>query len=184
MKCVYLKAIGDVLDDDLSAIQRSLEQRIGLRTTNLDSLPDPEFAWDPRRRQYSSTEIIRQMVAHAPREGKLLGITERDLFIPMLTFVFGQAQLNGQLALVSLARLRQGFYGLPEDRPVFLERAVKEIAHEVGHAFGLVHCPDRNCPMSLSTDIRQVDAKGAQYCAACAALLREGGAYPSDSGMA
>jgi archaemetzincin len=182
VKCVYLRAIGEVADDDLSAIEAAIEQCIGFRPTRLDPLPDPAFAWDPRRGQYSSTAIMRQLLASGVPDGKLVGITERDIYIPMLTFVFGQAQLNGQLALVSLARLRQSFYGLPEDRAVFLERAAKEFAHELGHTFGLLHCSDRRCPMSLSADIRQVDAKGATYCAACTALLREGESYPPVSG--
>ena len=102
---------------------------------------------------------------------KLLAVTERDLFIPVLTFVFGQAQLGGRAAVVSLARLRQEFYGLAPNREVFLERALKEALHETGHMFGLVHCADRSCAMSLATNVRQIDMKRAAFCARCAARL-------------
>ena len=91
----------------------------------------------------------------------------------MLTFIFGQAQLGGRLALVSLARLRQEFYGLPSDRELLRERALKESLHELGHTFGLLHCREAACTMSLATGIRQLDAKGGGYCAGCAALLHE-----------
>ena len=109
---------------------------------------------------------------------KLLAITERDLFIPVLTFVYGHAQLGGRVAAISLARLRQEFYGLPANQPVFLERALKEALHETGHTFGLVHCADRECAMSLATNIRQIDLKRAAFCAsarpACLELLHLG----------
>ena len=105
----------------------------------------------------------------------MLGVTEVDLFIPMLSYIFGQAQLGGRAAIISTARLRQEFYDLPADGAILVERARKEALHELGHTFGLVHCEDRGCAMSLSTNIRQVDLKNPSYCGACRALLREGG---------
>jgi len=101
--------------------------------------------------------------------------------VPMLTFVFGQAQLGGRVAIVSLARLRQEFYGLPADPILVRERAVKEALHEMGHAFGLVHCVDPLCAMSLSTQVEQVDAKLPDVCPSCRTLLREGGPTWDDS---
>ncbi len=161
------------MEEDLAAIESAAAKLLGVETRRLAPLPDPVYALDPRRRQYSAVDVMRAFALAAPAgESKVLGITERDLFIPMLTFVFGQAQLNGRLALVSLARLRQEFYGMPEDRTVLLRRALKEVAHELGHTAGLAHCPDRQCSMSLSTDIAQVDGKGAGYCASCGALIR------------
>ena len=104
---------------------------------------------------------------------KMLVLTEADLFIPMLSFVYGQAQLGGTAAIVSLARLHQRFYGLPENRPLLFVRVRKEALHELGHAYGLTHCEDRLCTMSLSTGIQQLDMKGAGFCDGCAVLLRE-----------
>jgi archaemetzincin len=103
---------------------------------------------------------------------KALALTSRDLFIPVLTFVYGQAQLDGKLGVVSTARLDQQFYALPPDRGVLLRRAETEAMHEAGHMFGLIHCADRSCAMSLSTSVRQIDQKKAAYCAACAAFVR------------
>lgn len=156
------------MEDDISAIERGIASFLGFETRRLEPLADPAYAFDPRRRQYSSVEVMRALGATAPQDNsKVIGITERDLFIPVLTFVFGQAQLGGRLAVVSLARLRQEFYGLPPDQTVLLSRALKETAHELGHTLGLAHCPDRFCAMSVSTDIRQVDGKRAEYCGGC-----------------
>jgi archaemetzincin len=91
----------------------------------------------------------------------------------MLSFVFGQAQVGGAAALVSVARLRQEFYGIPANDRLTIARAIKECVHETGHTFGLTHCPDTGCPMSLSNTIRQVDDKGDELCGNCSIRLEE-----------
>jgi archaemetzincin len=161
------------MDPDLSAIEAGVAGALGVDTRRLEAMPEPGYAFDARRGQYSSVEVMKMFAGAAPPgEGKVIGITERDLFIPMLTFVFGQAQLGGRFAVVSLARLRQEFYGMPADPELFLGRATKEVVHELGHTLGLAHCAEKTCAMSLSTDIRQVDGKTAAYCGACASVAR------------
>jgi archaemetzincin len=86
----------------------------------------------------------------------------------MLTFVYGQAQLGGRAAIVSLARLRQEYYRLPANPALLQARARKEAVHETGHLFGLVHCEADACAMRLSTTVRQIDLKSELLCAACA----------------
>ena len=56
---------------------------------------------------------------------RLLGVTERDLYIPILTFVFGEAQI-GSSAIVYYHRLTQEFYGLPSDLDLFANRLLIE----------------------------------------------------------
>ena len=161
------------MEEEISAIEMGAARFLDAEIRRLEPLPEPGHAFDARRGQYSSVEVMRSFVASIPPgDGKVIGICDRDLFIPMLTFVFGQAQLGGRSAVVSLARLRQEFYGLPPDESVLIGRAVKEVVHELGHTYGLVHCPDRLCSMSVSTDVRQVDAKRAELCVSCAAVLR------------
>lgn len=137
-------------------------------------LPDVDFAYDARRGQYRSADVLEMAGRLCPRDAwKLLAITGRDLFVPVLTFVFGQAQLGGRVGVVSLARLRQEFYGLEPNPEILLERTAKEVLHESGHLFGLVHCPDAACAMALATNVRQIDGKQAAWCAGCMARLRQ-----------
>ena len=85
----------------------------------------------------------------------------------MLTFVFGEAQLDGNCAVVSTARLHEEFYGLPPRADLLRERLVKEAAHELGHTFGLRHCADWRCVMTSSHAVERLDVKDAEFCAAC-----------------
>lgn len=174
MSFLSLRAVGIVPAEELGQLADELRHEFQGEVQTLEPLNNPSFAWDPSRRQYNSALILRELVRTCPPDAhRLLGITEFDLFIPMLSFVFGQAQLSGRVALISFARLRQEFYGIAPAASVFEERARKEALHELGHTFSLTHCPDRGCPMSLSTGIAQVDDKGSRYCGSCAAQLRE-----------
>lgn len=123
----------------------------------------PVEAYDPKRKQWSSSRILSWLVGAAP-DGKVLGVTDVDLFIPVLTFVFGEAQVGGRAAVVSTARL--GEPGLPDSRLV-QERLAKESVHELGHVFGLIHCHTPGCVMGRSASLRDVDRKKSVLCPAC-----------------
>jgi archaemetzincin len=169
----YVGATSDVAPDDAVIVAARAEAVFGgpVRQLNLGSV---EFAFDAARGQYASIPILEMLLRCCPDDGyKLLAVTGRDLFIPVLTFVFGHAQLGGRAGVVSLARLRQEFYGLPPDDAIFRQRTEKEVLHEGGHMFGLVHCAERRCAMSLATSVRQIDMKDNAFCPPCAARLRK-----------
>jgi len=152
------------------AVAEGLEAALPL-TVELATLPVAlEKVFDEERGQYHSTPMLDLLVEIAgPRDGeRIMGITEDDLFIPILTFVFGEAQVGGPGAVFSVARLRPTFYGLPDDPSLLIQRAVKEAIHEVGHTFGLLHCRNPECAMRASTNAGEVDLKPASLCSECA----------------
>ncbi len=128
---------------------------------------DPAPFYDPMRRQYESTRIVGFLAKKFgdPQE-KVLGVAEVDLFIPILTFVFGEAELNGRAAVVSTARLA-GHEGVPVEPSLLAARLVKECVHELGHTFGLIHCRAAGCAMARSASLRDVDAKTGRLCPEC-----------------
>ena len=128
---------------------------------------DIGFALDVCRQQYYSTAILQRLERAGDPDARVLGVTACDLFVPVLTFVFGEAQLDGNCAVVSSARLSDEFYGLPGSEALFRERLVKEAAHELGHTFGLRHCSDWRCVMASSHAVERLDVKGADFCRAC-----------------
>ena len=122
MKPLYVGATADTDREALTAAREFLSAQFGLPVRETE-LPGVDFAFDPRRNQYGSSAVLDMLARLCPPDAaKLVGLTERDLFIPVLTFVFGHAQLQGRVAVVSLARLRQEFYGLEPNRDIFLDR--------------------------------------------------------------
>jgi archaemetzincin len=165
---LYLVAIGSVPAKALDWIEDTTAEWFPLPIRRLPPLSIPPGAFDAKRGQYQSVEMMKMLAQQAPRNAaRVLGITDVDLAIPMLSFLFGQAQFDGPIAVVSLCRLHQEFYGLPPQESLLRERTVKEVLHELGHTFGLVHCSDSTCAMSLATHIELVDTKAEQYCARC-----------------
>jgi archaemetzincin len=128
---------------------------------------DLEFALDSRRGQYYSTAILQHIERISDPHARVLGVATSDLYVPVLTFVFGEAQLDGNCAVVSTARLREDFYGLPHRQDLLLERLTKEGVHELGHTFGLRHCPDWRCVMTSSHAVERLDVKQIDFCARC-----------------
>jgi archaemetzincin len=132
---------------------------------------DASFAYNEKRNQYWSTAILKRLAEECPSGVNTLGVCEVDLFVPVLTFVFGEAQVGGKTAVVSTHRLRNEFYGLHTDDGVLFDRLLKEALHEIGHNLGLKHCADWRCVMTSSHAVEKLDVKGDSFCPACSVLI-------------
>ena len=124
--------------------------------------------FDPSRGQYKANELLRTIeeIYSAPNQ-KTIGLFSVDLFIPILTFIFGQAYLGGIAAIASSHRLSNRRYGLKEDPGQFKMRMTKEVIHELGHSFGLIHCYTPGCVMRSSTYVEEIDQKTHNLCSLC-----------------
>lgn len=148
-----------------AALARELRTQCTISTRALE----PAFAYHPERNQYHSTAILEHLAHTTTRDDTLVAITALDLYIPILTFVFGEAQLGGTCAVVSYHRLTQEFYGLPPDPELLQRRLITESLHEAAHTLGLTHCDDYECAMSPTHAIEWLDLKTPRLCAACRA---------------
>lgn len=120
------------------------------------------------RKQYFSTQIIAEAIKLTDQfNGKVILLTDVDIFVPALTFIFGEAQLNGKHSIVSVCRLHEEFYSGISNENLLLQRTIKEILHELGHNYGLRHCIDWDCVMHASHGIEEVDIKGNRFCSKC-----------------
>ena len=176
-RAIHLQPLGeDVPLEFLDSLAAALARIFGLSCHVREWTPDISAAFDAGRGQYYSTAILQQLMPLAALEDgvRLLGVTQEDLFVPVLTFVFGEAQLGGDCAVVSLHRLRQEFYGLPPDENLLLERVVKEAVHELGHTFGLRHCRDWQCVMASTHAVERLDLKRPDFCEACRRAIEAG----------
>lgn len=174
MKEIRLVGVGAVEPEALGFLELALADALEVPCLALGERLDAGFAYDAKRGQYYSTEILARLAAlsGAFPGSKVLGVTAVDLFIPILTFVFGEAQVGGAAALLSSNRLRQSFYGLPEDHDLYLNRLEKEALHELGHTFSLVHCRSIECVMRFSNSVDEVDLKSRFFCAECRRLAQ------------
>lgn len=157
----------------LGPLAERLHQTFGLDVQHAQPGFDCELAFDESRGQYNSRILLAQLLQDTPPEcSRVLGVVGVDLFIPVLTYVFGEAQLGGRAAIVSLHRLDDELYGLPPRPARLFQRLQKEAVHELGHTFDLVHCHQDRCVMVSSTYVEQIDLKSDRFCASCSAAVR------------
>lgn len=165
---IYLTPIGEVDEKVLKVLKSSLREKFNLEVVIGEALPKPDYAYNRRRRQYHSSPILDNLSKNIPPDTyRVLGITELDLYVSNLNFIFGQAQMGGRVALISLARLREEFWGRRSDEKLLAERTLKEAVHELGHTLGLEHCPNPKCVMHFSNSLQDTDIKGSWFCPEC-----------------
>jgi archaemetzincin len=168
MQNIYLVPVNfsnvTLLNRIVHALKEQFPNRIHLSDIDLDIIK----AFSAERNQYFSTKLIADAIPMTDGlDGKVILLVEFDLYVPVFTFVFGEAQLNGKLSIVSVCRLHEEFYNGSTDDELLFDRALKEILHELGHNYGLHHCRDWECVMHSSSIIEQVDIKGSFYCPKC-----------------
>ena len=170
MKFIRIVSIGHPDAGLVDAAAVALTRELGVPCRVAPGALDPAVAFHSERNQYHSTMLLEAM-ARASGEELTVGIAGVDLYIPILTFVFGEAKLGGGRALVSYHRLLPEFYGLPRDNALAATRTAKEAVHEAGHALGVTHCDDYRCVMAASHSVEWLDLKGSAFCADCRAAL-------------
>jgi len=170
MTPLRLIAIGSVNQGVMEYLTLVLPDSTGLPCVRAPWVINYTEAYLNERGQYHSTrllDMIERQADGARASGPCLGVTELDLAVPILTFLFGEARLQGRCAVVSAHRLRQPFYGLPCNSSLLLHRVEKESLHELGHLAGLRHCRLSSCVMAFSTSVEHVDLKEAAFCEGC-----------------
>jgi archaemetzincin len=172
MSTMTLQLVTLEFEGETELLRRQLEARFHTKVTSSQCGFGTGAFFNVNRNQYSSSAIVERLEKELPPSAsRVLALTGLDLYIPVLTFVFGEARLNGRCAVVSSYRLDNTFYGLPANRVLLQERILKEAIHELGHTFGLLHCQNPECVMKSSTYVEEIDLKTSQFCNLCSSKL-------------
>jgi len=165
---ILLIPVGPVQDDLLSGLIEPLAATFGLPCRAIAPIPIPPRAYNHRRGQYLGPRVLSALARlPLPDAERVLGIIDADCYARGLNFIFGQASIHGRDCFIALPRLRQSFYNLPEDEALFRQRVLKEAVHELGHTYGLDHCPAPRCVMHFSNSLHDTDVKEARFCSRC-----------------
>ncbi|MBL8150908.1 MAG: archaemetzincin family Zn-dependent metalloprotease [Blastocatellia bacterium] len=148
----------------LDSLKTELENFFDMKITLKKDPQDLSHYFNPQRQQYNATKLLAHFKKSYSKHPKILLITNQDIYSQGLTYVFGQAEVDGKIAIISTARLQSTH---------LLERALKEAIHEIGHLLSLEHCMNRFCVMQLSKNTQNVDRKPARFCANCSQILAE-----------
>jgi archaemetzincin len=172
MNLVHLLRVGSIDASLLEYLRVEIPRSLAVACEILPFDLDPASAYHAERQQYHSSEILQRMQGLVrPKDWRFLAVADVDLYIPILKYIFGEAQMGGPCALVSTFRLRQEFYGLDRDDALLNQRLLKESVHELGHTLDLRHCQDYRCVMASSHAVEWVDLRERALCQACRAQL-------------
>jgi archaemetzincin len=167
---VPMGAVGDAV---LRILVANLQAILHLAVDLVPARPAPEYAYHTSRRQYHAALILKKLAESRHPQARLLAVVAVDLYIPVLTHVFGEAQMGGRAAVVSLQRLRERADGGWVALNTFYERVVKVGLHELGHTFDLIHCHEPECIMKYSSGYGELDALPLYFCNYCQSFLEE-----------
>ena len=157
----------------IEKIAANIHEKFLVEVTIKEGHLDLSDFYDAARLQYNANMILEQInLNFATDNSKTIGLFNVDLFIPIFTYIFGQAYLNGQTGIASCFRLYNERYGIESDENIVLERFCKGIIHELGHTFGLVHCFIPDCVMRAGTYVEDIDQKGNGFCPTCISKLK------------
>lgn len=160
---LQLVAVGNSSVTVLKALEEPLFSHLGVISAQSKShLPAPGYAFNKDRNQYHCNAILRRLVPLASGQDFVLGVTDVDLFVPDSPFIFGEADRESKVAVISLFRLHQG-----ADAETLKRRARVEAVHQAGRLIGLSNCEDPRCAMFVATSVAECDRKGAGLCNAC-----------------
>jgi len=155
----------------LDILRGDLEDQFACTSEVASCNIDISTHYNPSRRQYDANGILQSISSYADENTKVLGILRVDIFVPIMTYIFGQAELSGSKGLASLYRLRNELYGLEINNSLLIERFRKVVLHEAGHLHGLIHCHNQVCIMRSSTYVEDIDQKERAFCSSCRTKL-------------
>lgn len=149
--------LGDVDQQIIWSVAGAFADQLGIDVKLFPPGEPPDYAFDRHRIQYDAALIIKNVESMDFKScRRVVALVDVDLFVPVFTFVFGEARKGGRAAVASVFRLGH--------QP---ERIVKITLHEFGHLCMLDHCHQDGCVMNFSSDLGTLDKVPPCFCRYC-----------------
>ncbi len=158
----------------IRVIEANIQTMLEIPVEMLAAMPVPEEAFQSHRCQYDAGLILKHLAQFPfPHHSRILAVTDVDLCSPILTYVFGEAELGLKRAIVSDCRLKHMEDGGLASEDVYYERLVKVALHELAHTLSLYHCETSKCLMQYSPKLGHLDDLDIYFCSRCSFALQE-----------
>lgn len=158
---IALVALGEVTPLVIENIRDAAQNAFGEEVTIIETNGEREESGEVR--QLAATDVIKRLFPFRHGFERVLGVTDTDLSHPGVNHVFGFADPESRVSVISLHRLCTK--GAAPGR--IAGRAAKTAIHELGHTYGLGHCTEHRCVMFLSFNITDTDYKEREFCRKC-----------------
>jgi archaemetzincin len=171
---IGVQPLGEVPEDVLTTLYHGIDSVYNAKVVFSHIVPMPAHAFYPPRRRYRADSLLRYLDAIGDSCcTKIVGITTHDISTTKEPHedwgIFGLGSLGGFSCVVSTYRLKSGNVSAA----TFHERLIKVVNHELGHTFGLYHCPTARCLMEdAKGKIATVDNETGVFCPQCKNTLR------------
>ena len=172
--------MGQALQTVMRVIAANIQAVLEVPVDTPAAMAIPDEAFQHHRYQYDAGLVLKYLAQFSfPDHSRLLAVTDVDLCTPILTYVFGQAELGRRVAIVSNFRLKSGEDGTVVSKGVYYERMAKIALHELAHTFSLYHCEAPKCLMQITPRVSQLDELDTIFCDRCKSILRRNMRQPA-----
>jgi len=169
---VGIQPYGSVPASDVVTVRQALESQYQVKVQVLPARPLPGSAYTAPRNRYRAELLLVDLGSRLQGCDKVVGLTGRDISTTAHGVkdwgIFGLGNVGGTACVVSTYRLGRGTVSSSE----FRVRLANVARHELGHTFGLPHCPTPGCLMSDARgSVKTVAGKLSPLCGTCRAKL-------------
>lgn len=181
---VTLQPLGPGSTELAAYAERALAAFYDVRVRVAPEVPLPRMAYHAPRGRYRAEKLLAHLDETHHGEFRVVGLTATDISTTKGAIpdwgVLGLASIDGRACVLSAFRCRRS----ARNAAHAIERLGKTAVHELGHTFGLEHCPHVGCLMEDGKGTVLTTDREADLCVDCRkhlagrALLRPGGTPP------
>lgn len=152
---------------------RDIEKFYSCKAYIMNPEPLPSTAYYAPRGRYRADKLLEFLEKNKPGNAKLVGFTGKDISTTAHGVydwgVFGLGSPSKGVSVMSTKRLKKG------TQEEINNKILNTTLHEIGHSFGLEHCPDRRCLMrDAEGRLWPEDSKPPLMCGKCLGKIHKG----------